>query len=93
MKTYIVYRDLQTNKIINYSVYDKAPDKLYDMIVEFNKKWIQTRKAEIADSEDLIAIIELAEKNKRVKESDLRSIEDKINDLQNEFYLLKESMA
>ena len=93
--TYIIYRDSKY-KIISYSVYTKPPDNLDNLITEFNQKnetnTDSSKKAEIAVTDDIISLIELAEKNKNIKESDLRSIEDKFDDLQNEIYMLKECL-
>lgn len=60
------------------------------MIETFNKG--NGNLAERVSDDDIKALIEIAEDNKRIKESDIRSIEDAFDSLQTEIYHLKESV-
>lgn len=91
MKTYIVYRNFD-KQITKYSVYTKTKDDLQKLIFEFNNQNGPT-KAEITTDDDLISLIKIAEENKLIKQSDLRSIEDALDNVQSEFWLLKESVT
>lgn len=86
---YIIYRCKSTNKILAYSVYKKIPDNLDAMIEQYNN--VKTDiVAQNVYSQDISSLIEIAEKNKQLKESDLKLIEDAFDCLQNEIYHLKE---
>lgn len=89
--TFIVYREKTSNRIVGYSFYFKAPENLQDKIKKYNEE-SEKEIAEEVLSNDLIAVLELAEKNKKIKESDIRNVIDKLDDVQNEIYLLKENL-
>ena len=86
----IIYRNKETKKITGYSLFKS--DNLDERIIEFNSNEKNDRIAEIVSSNDLQALIEIAENNKKLKERDLKYIEDSINDLQNELYNLKDRL-
>ena len=91
MKTYVVYRD-GNKQITKYSIHSKTHEEISSLIVKHNESE-KNPKAEIASNDDLISMIEIAEENKKTKEYDLRKIEDSIDSLQNEFWLLKEAVT
>lgn len=90
MKTYVIYRDRLSKKILNYST-SATDNNLDENIAKFNAS-DKSRTAEKVLDHDLISLIEMAEKNKSLRQSDLRDIEESINNLSNEFYCLKEAI-
>ncbi len=88
----IIYRDRLTKKIISYSFTNIDSLELINRVHAFNSEREREKIAEAAFSEDLKALIEIAEKNKKIKKNDLIEIERAIDNLQNELYLLRESV-
>lgn len=91
MKTYVIYRD-DKKQILKYSIHSKSYDEISDLITKYNES-SKNQQAEIVSSDDLICLIGISEENKKIKEYDLRQIEDHIDSLQNEFFLLKEAVT
>lgn len=88
--TYIIYRNHE-NKIIRYTKVNFTGDDLIERIKAFNLKGPD--KAEIVVSDDFKSLIELAEENRKIRLSDVRDIEDKLENIQTEIWQLKESLA
>ena len=90
--TYIVYRCKSSNKILAYSIYKKLPENLDSLIEQYNN--VKTdRFAHKSESQDIDSLIEISEKNKQLKESDIKSIERAFDNLQTEIYNLKEAFT
>lgn len=90
-KYFVIYRDKESKKINRYSSYNKN-ENLSDMIDKYNSDNTRNHTLEIVIDHDLISALEIAENNKKLKDYDLRNIEQSIDSLSNEFYLLKESL-
>ena len=91
MKTYVIYRDRSLKHITRYSAYPSDKEGLFENVEKYNKNQNEF-SAEIATDKDLICLIQLAEENKKLKDWDISRIEGLMNDIQNEFYHLKESI-
>lgn len=90
-KCFVICRDKESKKINRYSVYNKN-ENLSDMIEKYNSDNTRNHTAELVIDHDLISAFEIAENNKKLKDYDLRNIEQSIENMSNEFYLLKESL-
>lgn len=90
-KHFVIFRDKENKKIIRYSSYKKN-ENLSDLLEKYNSDVSRTHSAELVYDPDLISALEIADDNKKTKDYDLRGIEDSINNLQNEFYELKEAL-
>jgi len=90
-KHFVIFRDKESKKITRYSYYEKN-ENLLDMIEKYNSDITRKHTAELVFDHDLMSALEIADDNKKAKDYDLRSIEDSINNLQNEFYELKEAL-
>lgn len=90
-KHFVILRDKESKKLISYSSYEKN-ENLSDMIEKYNSDITRKLTAELVFDHDLISALEIADDNKKTKDYDLRNIEDAINNLQNEFYELKETL-
>lgn len=88
----IIYRCKSTNKIMAYSIYKKLPENLDAMIEQYNNVK-NDRFAHKSESQDIDSLIEMAEKNKLLKESDIKSIVEAFDSLQTEIYNLKEAFT
>ena len=62
------------------------------MIDKYNSDNTRNHTVELVSDNDLISALEIAENNKKLKDYDLRNIEQSIENMSNEFYLLKESL-
>ncbi len=91
IKYFVVFRDKESKKINRYSLY-KTNENLSDMIDKYNSDTSRTHRAELVLDHDLISVLEIAETKKRLKDSDLKDIENAIEMLSGEFYQLKESL-
>lgn len=85
----VIYRDRRIKKIVKYSLIRKSVEELTKIVSDFNdlKK---ENYAEIVSCDDLKSLIEIAEKNKYIKDHDLLEIERAIDRLQDELYNLRE---
>lgn len=90
-KSFVIYRDKESKKINRYSSYNKN-ENLSDMIDRYNSDNTRNHTVELVHDHDLISAFEIAENNKKLKDYDLRNIEQSIESMSNEFYLLKESL-
>ena len=90
-KYFVIYRDKESKKINRYSSYNKN-ENLSDMIDKYNSDNTRNHTVELVSDNDLISALEIAENNKKLKDYDLRNIEQSIENMSNEFYLLKESL-
>lgn len=91
MIEYIIYRDKVSNRITSYSKYQKVPENLEKLIAEYNLTEHRKGTAERVVSDDIKSLIEISEANKLLKDDDIRSIEQAMDNLQNEVWLLKEN--
>ena len=85
-KINLIYRNKKTGKIEKYGTVHLYSD-LKERIEKFNKE-DQDLNVEITQNEDLIVLIDLAEKNKEKKRSDFKYIEDAVERLRDEIYTL-----
>lgn len=83
--TFIIYRNKQTNQIEKYSVANYEAVELEKKIVLYNSE-TKNLSAEIVNDENYIRLIQIAEQNKKIKESNLKDIENSIENLRNDFY-------
>lgn len=90
-KYFVIYRDKESKKINRYSSYNKN-ENLSDMIDKYNSDNTRNHTVELVSDNDLISALEIAENNKKLKDYDLRNIEQSLESMSNEFYLLKESL-
>lgn len=88
--TFLIYRN-ESNKIIKYSKVNFTGDDLEERIKSFNSKG--SDKAEIVTSDDFKSLIELAEEQKKIRLSDIKSIQESFDNLQTEIYNLTESLT
>jgi len=93
-KHFIVYRDLDTKKIIRYSFVNTIENEsvLVEKIKTYNSDVTRNHTAELVYDRDLYSALEIAEKNQKIKESEIRNIEDRIEGLSNDFYALREAL-
>lgn len=89
---FVVYRNKETKRIERYSSHKKN-EKSKEMIDKYNSNSFLTHSAEIVSDLDLISVLEIAEKSKRIKDIDLREIEASIDQLSNEFFALRASLT
>lgn len=90
-KYFVICRDKESKKINRYSSYNKN-ENLLEMIYKYNSDNTRNHTVELVNDNDLISALEIAENNKKLKDYDLRNIEQSIESMSNEFYLLKESL-
>ena len=87
---FLIYRN-HLNKIIRYTKSSYSGDDLEERIKSFNSKG--SDKAEIVTSDDFKSLIELAEEQKKIRLSDIKSIQESFDNLQTEIYNLTESLT
>jgi len=88
--TFLIYRN-HSGKIIRYTKSNYTGENLEERIKSFNSK--AADRAEIVTSDDFKSLIELAEENKKIRLSDIRDIEDKLDSVQTEIWQLKERLG
>lgn len=92
-KFFIIYRKKDSKKILRYSILrlDNGV-ALNDLITNYNSSNVREEMAQVAVSSDLIDLIEIAESHKRIKDYDIKSIQESLDRVQTEIYDLNESL-
>lgn len=87
---YIIYRSKSDNKILSYSKFHFPVEDIEVRIKGFNERHDSDKLAEFVISDDIISMIEMIENEKFIKHQELRDIEDSLERVQQEIYLLNE---
>ena len=88
---YLIYRNRNDHSIKKYSIIRMIAPDLEINILNFNNENKNLTVEKVINS-DLINLINIAEENSKIKNYDLRGIEDALDGIQNEINNLKENL-
>lgn len=91
-KIYLIYRTKANGLICKYSIIRNPSAHLDEYISQFNKDDKNILKVELTDNEDFKTLIELVESAKILKADDVKSIQESLDNLQNEVYHLNDRL-
>ena len=89
----LIYRDKQTKQIKKYDIFRKQVDDIDKRIAEYNLDEKNNMTVELIEGGDIMSLVEIAEKNKRIRLSEVNDICHALDNLQTEIYQLKETVA
>jgi DNA-binding Xre family transcriptional regulator len=89
----LIYRDKQTKQIKKYDLFRKQVDDIDKRIAEYNLDEKNNMTVELIEGGDIMSLVEIAEKNKRIRLSEVNDICHALDNLQTEIYQLKETVA